>query len=189
MELRTASGPPAGITRGEVHDRLAAVQDRYGRMLLRYLTGFTGGSRPAAEDLLQETMIRVWRRLADLPPEPEGMRRWLFTVARNVGIDDIRRRRTRPVGVDLLEDFSAISDDDTTETVVAMESLRCALRALSTDHQRVLAEIYLEGRSIRETAARLGVPVGTVKSRAHYALRTLRTSIGDAPPRDLLVAW
>jgi RNA polymerase sigma-70 factor (ECF subfamily) len=167
----------------QVQERLAAVHAMYGRMLLRYLTGFTGGSRQSAEDLLQETMIRVWRRLADLPPEPEGMRRWLFTVARNVGIDDIRRRRSRPIGVDLLDDYNAVSEDDTTETVVAMESLRSALRALSVDHQRVLAEIYLEGRSISETATRLGLPVGTVKSRAHYALRTLRTSIGDAPPR------
>ncbi|MEV4352334.1 sigma-70 family RNA polymerase sigma factor [Actinoplanes sp. NPDC049596] len=153
------------------------VHHEYGRALLGYLNGFATASGQSAEDLLQETMIRVWRHLDDLPAEPGHARRWLFIVARNVAIDAVRRRRVRPAGVELVDVFPAAPADDITDTVVAMESLRSAIRSLSTMHQRILAELYFEGRSTRETAQRLGVPVGTVKSRAFYALQSLRRSM------------
>ncbi|MFF5083974.1 sigma-70 family RNA polymerase sigma factor [Actinoplanes sp. NPDC000266] len=157
--------------------RLGDVHREYGQVLLGYLNGFTAASRQSAEDLLQETMIRVWRHLDDLPTEAEHTRRWLFIVARNVGIDAIRRTRVRPVGVELVDAFPSAGMDDITETVVAMESLRSAIGSLSLMHQRILTELYFEGRSTRETAQRLGVPVGTVKSRAFYALQSLRRSM------------
>lgn len=147
--------------------------------LLSYLTGFTGGNRQSAEDLLQETMLRAWRRLDSVPSEPENARRWLFTVARNVAIDAIRRKRARPPEVDLLETDSAFGagPDSTTETVVAIDSLRRGFRALSSMHRRILSELYVQGHTAGETAERLGVPVGTVKSRAHYAMRSLRAAV------------
>jgi RNA polymerase sigma-70 factor (ECF subfamily) len=160
--------------------RLTALHEEYAPVLLGYLAGFTNGNRPAAEDLLQETMIRAWCNLESLPTEPEHTRRWLFTVARHVAIDAIRRRRARPVEVDALDSVPAQHADETTDTVVALESLRRALGSLSTDHRVILAEIYLKGSSTAEAAERLGVPVGTVKSRAHYALRSLRTAIVGA---------
>ncbi|GAA0481441.1 RNA polymerase sigma factor SigL [Paractinoplanes deccanensis] len=153
------------------------IHTQYSQVLLGYLNGFTAASRQSAEDLLQETMIRVWRHMDDLPSEPEHTRRWLFIVARNVGIDAIRRTRVRPIGVELIDAFPSSSEDDITETVVALESLRTAIGSLSSMHQRILTELYFEGRSTRETAQRLGVPVGTVKSRAFYALQSLRRSM------------
>ncbi|WP_240670161.1 sigma-70 family RNA polymerase sigma factor [Actinoplanes solisilvae] len=164
--------------------RLTEVHQEYSTALLSYLSGFTASSRQSAEDLLQETMIRVWRKVEDLPPDTEGTRRWLFTVARNVGIDAVRRTRVRPVGVELIESMAGPGGDDITETVVAMESLRVALHSLSRTHQRILAELYLEGHSTRETAQRLGVPVGTVKSRAFYALQSLRSAMDPPDAND-----
>jgi RNA polymerase sigma-70 factor, ECF subfamily len=157
--------------------RLAEVHTEYGRLLHGYLGGFAAASRQSPEDLVQETMIRVWRRLDDLPAEPEGTRRWLFTVARNVGIDAVRRTHARPVTVGLPDDHPAPAADDTTDSVLAMDALRGALHSLSAAHQRTLAELYGQGRSLREAAKLLGVPVGTVKSRAHYALRSVRRAI------------
>jgi RNA polymerase sigma-70 factor (ECF subfamily) len=58
-----------------------------------------------------------------------------------------------------------------------MDSLRRAVHDLSESHRVVISELYFHGRSTHETADRLGVPVGTVKSRAHYALRTLREAV------------
>ncbi|MEU8243577.1 sigma-70 family RNA polymerase sigma factor [Actinoplanes missouriensis] len=149
----------------------------YRPALLAYLAGFTTGSGQSAEDLLQETMIRVWRRLDALPGDPEAARRWLFTVARNTGIDAVRRAHARPVGVELPDTLPAPGRDESAETVVALDSMRSAVRGLSSAHRRILTELYLEGRSASETARKLGVPVGTVKSRAHYALRSLRQAM------------
>ncbi len=159
-------------------DRLTDLHIRYAPVLLCYLTGFTDGNRQSAEDLLQETMIRAWRHLESMPVEPDHTRRWMFTVARNVAIDAIRRKRTRPPEVDLFESDSVDrGPDTTTDTVLAMETLRTAIQSLNRSQRLVLTELYLRGRTANEAAKRLGVPVGTVKSRAHYALRSLRAAI------------
>jgi RNA polymerase sigma-70 factor (ECF subfamily) len=162
---------------GDVATTINDIHTEYSHVLTGYLNGFTAASGQSAEDLLQETMIRVWRHLDDLPAEPEHARRWLFIVARNVGIDAIRRTRARPVGVELADAFPSTAADDITDTVVALESLRAAIGSLSLMHRRILTELYFEGRSTREAAQRLGVPVGTVKSRAFYALESLRRSM------------
>ena len=160
-------------------DRLTELHARYASVLLRYLAGFTAGNRQSAEDLLQETMIRAWRHLDDLPAEPEQTRRWMFTVARNVAIDAIRRKQARPAEVDLHDPDAVLEPvpDDTSGTVLAVDSLRSALAGLSAVHRRILDELYVQGRTPGETAKLLGVPVGTVKSRAHYALRSLRAAV------------
>ncbi|MGJ6967676.1 sigma factor [Streptosporangium sp. G11] len=67
--------------------------------LRRYLVRLTQGQPEAAEDLLQETVLRAWRKVDDLPKEAESLRRWIFTVARNVVIDAVRTRMARPAEV------------------------------------------------------------------------------------------
>ncbi|MFI1996091.1 sigma-70 family RNA polymerase sigma factor [Actinoplanes sp. NPDC020271] len=157
-------------------DRLTDLHHRYARDLLGFLSGFTAGNRFSAEDLLQETMIRAWGHLDALPTEPEHTRRWLFTVARNIAIDAVRRKHARPSEVGL-GDVIEPGPDDTSATVMAVDALRTAIGNLSTPHRRVLAELYVHGRSPGEAARRLGVPIGTIKSRAHYALRSVRTFV------------
>ncbi|WP_436528809.1 sigma-70 family RNA polymerase sigma factor [Actinoplanes sp. HUAS TT8] len=157
-------------------ERLTDLHTRHARDLLGFLSGFTAGNRFSAEDLLQETMLRAWRHIDTLPAEPDHTRRWLFTVARNVAIDAIRRRSARPAEVDL-GDLTEPGPDETSGTVMAVDSLRHAIGNLSTPHRRVLAELYVQGRTPDEAARRLGVPIGTVKSRAHYALRSVRTAV------------
>lgn len=97
-------------------------------------------------------------------------------MARNTGIDAVRCSRARPAGAQL-PDILPSSADEVTGIVVAMDSLRTALRSLSSEHRRVLTELYVDGHTISQTAQRLGVPVGTVKSRSFYALRSLRTAM------------
>ncbi|WP_433381406.1 sigma-70 family RNA polymerase sigma factor [Actinoplanes sp. CA-142083] len=154
--------------------KFSALRDEHGDALEKYLLGFTRGDKTEAEDLLQETMIRVWRNLDRVPPAGEQARRWLYTVARNVAIDALRARKARPAEVELHDVTAPAMADDTSDTVVAVQTLHGALGSLSEQHRRVVDELYLKGRSVAETARRLGLPAGTVKSRAHYAMRALR---------------
>jgi RNA polymerase sigma-70 factor (ECF subfamily) len=73
--------------------------------------------------------------------------------------------------------------DDGIDRLLASEALRRALATLSHEHRSVIVEVYFRGRSASETAALLGVPEGTVKSRAYYALRNMRHALGGS--RDL----
>ncbi|MFI6075689.1 sigma-70 family RNA polymerase sigma factor [Actinoplanes sp. NPDC051343] len=145
--------------------------------LLRFLIGLTGGEWYAAEDLVQETMIRAWRSLESVPADSHGSRRWLLTVARRVAIDSARRRQARPAEAGPVDAERIASVDDTTEIVVLADSWRNAVHRLSDTHRTILSELYFQGRSLDETARTLGIPLGTVKSRAHYAVRSLREAV------------
>ncbi|GID32273.1 sigma-70 family RNA polymerase sigma factor [Paractinoplanes brasiliensis] len=149
-----------------------------GNALLHFLRGLVSpGASHTAEDLVQETMLRAWRSLDAVPVEPESQRRWLFTVARRLAIDAYRKRQARPVEVSLVDTEPAGSGSGAAETVIAKLTLRHAISDLSVAHRSVLVELYIDGRSLDEVASRLGIPVGTVKSRAHYAMQSLRDAL------------
>ncbi|MDG9675860.1 sigma-70 family RNA polymerase sigma factor [Micromonospora sp. DH14] len=157
-------------------DRLAALYTEHAGPLLKFLRRLTKGERTSAEDFLQETMIRAWRNLETVPTESVSQRRWLFTVARRIAIDAMRMRHARPNETSLHDYTNISATDDTSEIVLAADALRQAARDLSPAHRAVLSELYFVGCTIQETALKLGLPVGTVKSRAHYALRCLRAA-------------
>jgi RNA polymerase sigma-70 factor, ECF subfamily len=152
------------------------LYDRYAKPLLRFLLRLTAGDRHLAEDLMQETMLRAWRNLNSLPTDPEHCRMWLFTVARRVAIDAARARHARPAEM-LVADLTWRARDDVIEGIVAVHTIRSALPKLSPDHRAVLVELYYWDNSVAETAVRLGIPEGTVKSRAHYALCSMRAAV------------
>ncbi|WP_170153991.1 sigma-70 family RNA polymerase sigma factor [Actinoplanes italicus] len=152
-----------------------------GGALLQFLRNLVAsGASHTAEDLVQETMLRAWRNLDAVPVEAESQRRWLFTVARRLAIDAYRKRQSRPVEVSLVDTEPAASGLESAETVIAELTLQHAVGGLSAAHRSVLRELYVEGHTLDETATRLGVPVGTVKSRAHYATRQLRDALMGA---------
>jgi RNA polymerase sigma-70 factor, ECF subfamily len=157
--------------------QMTSVADALSAPLFRYLLHRVRGARQLAEDLLQETMLRAWRAIATMPETDEQRRRWLYTIARNVTIDADRARRARPETVggldfDLIDAGRAVPDQ-----VAAVLAVRAALAKLPAHHRDAVVQIYFGGRTLAEAAAELGVPVGTVKSRVHYALRALRTDL------------
>ncbi|MEU5565279.1 MULTISPECIES: sigma-70 family RNA polymerase sigma factor [Micromonospora] len=154
------------------------VHAEHAEPLYRFLLRLSWGERQLAEDLLQETMLQAWRHLDRLPDSSESVRRWLFIVARRIAIDAARARQARPTEVGLSDLTRLPASGDVTEDVVAVQTVRRALPKLTPAHRAVLIELYYRGRSTDEAAARLGIPEGTVKSRAHYALRALRAAIG-----------
>ncbi|MEV1330446.1 sigma-70 family RNA polymerase sigma factor [Micromonospora costi] len=161
-------------------ERMTALHGDHARAVLRLLLVLTHNQRQTAEDLLQETMLRAWRHLDSVPAEPDAARRWLVAVARRLVIDGVRLRRGRPAEVQLVDMTWIPGGDDTTGSALASHAIRRALGRLSPAQRRLLSEVYLVGRSAEEVAGRLGVPIGTVKSRTHYALRALRTGLEAA---------
>jgi RNA polymerase sigma-70 factor (ECF subfamily) len=152
---------------------LRALYDEHGGPLLGYVLRLTGGDRPQAEDVVQETLLRAWKHPEALAGRP--VRPWLFTVARNLVVDAHRARRARPqeTGIDEQVVMTAAGSDDIDR---ALESWTVAeaLADLSPQHRAVIVETYYRGRSVAEAAKALGIPPGTVKSRSYYALRALK---------------
>ncbi|MFI5934094.1 sigma-70 family RNA polymerase sigma factor [Actinoplanes sp. NPDC051494] len=150
----------------------------HGPALLAYATHLTR-DRAAAEDIVQETLVRAWRHADELVGRPGSIRGWLLTVARNITTDRIRARAIRAQEVAEGPVDQAVTDDHAQQVVDTMV-LAASMRELSPEHRVVIDYIYLRGYSIADTAELLAIPPGTVKSRTYYALRTMRGLLTDA---------
>jgi RNA polymerase sigma-70 factor (ECF subfamily) len=156
---------------------LQALHDEHGNALWSFCLRLTGNDRARAEDIVQETLLRAWRHPEAMASERGPVRGWLFTVARNIYVDQWRSRRSHPEVI--TAEPPELSTDDDTDQLLLSWVVAEALSTLSTDHRAVLLECYYRGRPVAEAAARLGVPEGTVKSRTHYALRALRLALEE----------
>lgn len=161
-----------------------SLYEEHGRALLAYATRLTG-DRAAAEDVVQETLVRAWKHPEVLVNGKGSVRGWLLTVARNIVTDRARARAARPVEVAESPATPPIERDHADSVVDSMVVME-ALDQLSGHHRDVLVELYFRGRSVTEAADVLGIPPGTVKSRSHHALRALREVFGAAAPRPEL---
>ena len=156
---------------------LRALHEEHGAALWSFCLRLTGHDRFQAEDLVQETLLRAWRHPEMMAASPGSVRGWLFTVARNLFIDQWRRRRNHPEVV--TDQLPERLEGDDTEQLLLSWMVAEAVRTLSEDHRTVLLHCYYQGRSVAECAQRLGIPEGTVKSRTHYALRALRLALEE----------
>jgi len=159
-------------------DLMRQLHDEHAAALWQHCLRLTGWDRPRAEDLVQETLLRAWRHPSVLDSPPPALRAWLFTVARNLLIDEWRSRRRRSE-ISVAEVPEGNEPDDRTDRMLQSWVVAEALTKLSTEHREVLLECYYRGRPVAEAAQRLGVPEGTVKSRTHYALRALRLALQE----------
>jgi RNA polymerase sigma-70 factor (ECF subfamily) len=155
---------------------IRALYNEHGRCLLAYATRLTG-DRAAAEDIVQETLVRAWKHSETLVNGKGSVRGWLLTVARNLVTDRARSRAARPTEVAPPTESALAdphTDQDVAREVVDRMVVFDAMDTLSDEHRSVIQELYFRGRSVAETATALGVPPGTVKSRSFYALRAMR---------------
>ena len=162
-------------------DEVALMQqlhDEHAAALWRYCLRLVGNDRGRAEDVVQETMLRAWRHRAVLESGPPAVRAWLFTVARNIVIDQWRSQRHHHE-IPVPEVPERVPDVDETDQMLLVWVVSEALTHLSPEHRAVLLECYYRGRPVGEAARTLGVPEGTVKSRTHYALRALKLALEE----------
>lgn len=184
---RDDSRPPrSGRTSPAAADEalIRALYADHGRALLAYATRLTS-DRAAAEDVVQETLVRAWRNIEVVTNGRGSVRGWLFTVARNIVIDQVRARAVRPAEVAVSVDRPAAGGGgDPADQVVDSMVVLDAMDGLSQEHRRVIEEIYFRGRPVAEAAAVLDIPAGTVKSRSYYALRAMRDRLEPRATRQ-----
>jgi RNA polymerase sigma-70 factor (ECF subfamily) len=153
-------------------DLMRALHAEHASALWWYALRLTGGDAGRAQDAVQEALLRAWRHPEVLDPSRGSARGWLLRTVRNVLIDEWRSRQVRPEVV--TDEVPEVVVGDLADSAVQSWLVAEALRRLSGPHREVLVECFYRGASVAEAADRLGVPVGTVKSRTHYALRALR---------------
>lgn len=134
------------------------------------------GNQGLAEELVQESFTRLWQGARRVDPARGTVRALLFTIARRVAVDLLRRPSSRAFAPELedVEGFDALADE-----VLLAVTVRDAMMSLSPMHREVLELIYDEDLKLGEIACKLDVPLGTVKTRAFYALRAMRTALRE----------
>ena len=175
---------------GELVDRLrrrdphamTVLYDRYGRLTYSIILRIVR-NEGTAEDLVQETFLRVWNRIPAFNPQKGALGPWILTVARNRAIDYLRsvegRSGETAFELDLLEHPSMFAQSGL-RTLDRQKILRDAVERL-TPNQRIVIELaYYEGLSQTEMAERLKQPLGTVKTWVRTALKMLRQELGEA---------
>ena len=154
------------------------LHDEHARALWAFCLHLTGNDRARAEDVAQETLLRAWRNAGVLTESRGSVRSWLFTVARNIVIDEWRTHRTQRELSTAEPPEPEVTGDRTDELLLSWVVAE-ALTSLSAEHRAVLLECYYRGQPVAEAARRLGIPEGTVKSRTHYGLRALRLALEE----------
>lgn len=159
-------------------DRTVALRELYQRYERRlYGLGVRLLGDPSlAEELVQETFVRLWRKAGQFDPDKGTAATFIFTAARRIAIDLWRRPSSRPFQP---EAEDAAAPGDAMERVLVGLTVRHALDSLSPDHREVLELTYQHGLKQAEIAERLGVPLGTVKTRTYHALRGLKDTLRE----------
>jgi RNA polymerase sigma factor (sigma-70 family) len=167
---------------GERRDRAAfAALFRHFAPRLKAFMRRLGSADDQAEELVQETMLMVWRRAESFDPTRASVQTWLYQIARNKRIDGFRRQG-RPAPDP--NDPAFVPDPEPSpaeqlEAAEAADRLRVALAALPREQADILYMAYFDHRSQSEIGAALGLPLGTVKSRTRLALDRLRKHLSD----------
>lgn len=137
------------------------------------------GDRSDAEEATHDAVCQAWAGI-DRLREPDRVEAWFGRILVNACRDRLRRRKVRPVGVALGVDAPDATDDF--DRLALDDALARALRQLSPDHRAVVVLRYWADLPVEEIAARMGDRAGTVKSRLHYAIASLRAAWDRAEP-------
>jgi RNA polymerase sigma-70 factor (ECF subfamily) len=166
------------LARVAAGDRGEAIEELYrryaGRLFglgLRLLS-----DRQLAEEMVQETFVRLWRGAATYDPEKGRAVTFVFTIARRVAVDLYRRPSSRPFEP---EPENVVDDADPVSHMLTGMVVQHALAALTPQHLEVLELSYRRDLTQREVSEVLGIPLGTVKTRTYYALRALKSALQE----------
>jgi RNA polymerase sigma-70 factor, ECF subfamily len=162
---------------------LAELYDRYGRLAYSLIVRVVRDTG-VAEDIVQETFLRVWNRVQGFDAEKGAIGPWLLAVARNRAIDYLRSttgRARNNLELEATEHPSLYNDiEKDLLTADKARRVKAAIQKLSPNQRQVIELAYFEGLSQSEMAERLGQPLGTVKTWVRAALKNLRDELGAA---------
>jgi RNA polymerase sigma-70 factor (ECF subfamily) len=138
------------------------------------------GSDAQAMELVQETLTNVWQKAHLFNGEKGSPSTWIFTIARNIRFDMLRRQRNRKEDIcsddlwPVLCEQTSAPNDISLDHQITLEQVGQLFEGLPAKQKVVIEAIYLEGKSQQEVADELGIPLGTVKSRTRLALQRLK---------------
>lgn len=175
--MRTDEELARGIQQGRRHD-LSALVERHHHALIGFLYRMTGGDRRLAEDLAQETLIRVMRSIHTYE-YPRPFKAWLYAIAANLARDHFKSADTRRTSAMIDEVPTPDCPEDT--ALDAEESRRVvgALLCLPEAQRETVIMRYYGDLSLMEIADALDIPLGTVKSRISIGLSRLKSLLED----------
>jgi RNA polymerase sigma-70 factor (ECF subfamily) len=157
---------------------VAVLYERYGGVAYGLAYRITNDG-PAAEDVVQDAFVSLWKQAPRFDPKRGQVRSWLLTIVHHRAIDAVRRRtgrkeRALPEGP---EEFVATRGrpEELAEWKLEAEAVRAAVRQIPDDQRQTVEMAYFEGLTHVEIAERMGVPLGTVKSRLRIGLEKMRT--------------
>ncbi|MFI5261789.1 MAG: sigma-70 family RNA polymerase sigma factor [Candidatus Limnocylindrales bacterium] len=197
---RTDAELMAALVGGD-EDALGALYDRHADAVFRVAFRLLG-DRVQAEDVLQETMLALWNRAETYDSSVASLAAWLLTIARNRAVDRLRARARRPASMPMSIALGPEPDDTALDRLVGSGALvgaatsrpdpaaaaeatwlagavRDALAAMPDPERQALELAYYHDLSQSEIAARLGWPLGTVKTRTRRALARLRVTLAE----------
>jgi RNA polymerase sigma-70 factor (ECF subfamily) len=165
-------------------EAMTELYDRFGRLAWSVIMAIVRDAA-VAEDLVQETFLRVWNRVHAFEPGKGALGPWLLTVARNRAIDHVRsvsaRMDRRVYELDVREHPSLfVNMEREVLNTDHARVIRKAIAKLNANQQKVIELAYYEGLSQTEMAERMGEPLGTVKTWVRTALKVLREELGQA---------
>jgi RNA polymerase sigma-70 factor, ECF subfamily len=166
------------------HDDPRAVElvsDAYGPLLRGFLAEALE-DRDAVADVLQQTLLDVWRRGHDYDPKRASLATWLLVIARSRAVDHLRRRVPEPVDSDRLAALVDRDRADDTGTLLERWRMAAMIAALPREEAETLRLRFYEGLTQRQIAERTGMPLGTVKMRMIQALDRLRLMLDEEEP-------
>ena len=174
----------AQVARGE-SSALETLYDRYASTVLGISLRIMG-DQAAAEDVLQETFLRVWRGAASYQSQRGSFTGWLFRIARNLAIDAYRRRHIRPRPITDVDDSDSKMDQvpdpnvdvaEQSQLLLEQKQVLSALAGLPRVQRQVIEMAYFYGMTRQEIAEATGEALGTIHTRARLALQKLREEL------------
>jgi len=183
------SGQPEAAELNALLVRVAQLRDRaaFGALFAHFAPRIKSylmrqGAAPAlAEDLAQEAMLNLWRKAHLFDPAKASAGTWLFTIARNLRIDVLRKEKRPELDA---ADFAPEAEPDPADGMDQTAGeirLRDALKILPPDQMRIVELSFFADKPHSQIAAELAIPLGTVKSRLRLAMARLRAALGDMP--------
>lgn len=184
-------GPKSKVEWADLIGRVASRGDReaFKRLFEHFaprVKGFmlkAGCSENEAEEIAQDTLIAVWRKAGQFDPTTTGVAAWIFTIARNLRIDSVRRAARSRQTIQDAELADTADPAESAEIVILRVEdaarVKSAIERLPAEQSRVIRLSFIEERPHPEIAGLLGIPLGTVKSRIRLAMSRLRDLLDE----------